>query len=461
MDITFFGAAREVTGSCHRLRVGRSTVLLDCGLFQGSRAVADGKNRDVPFAPGDIDAVILSHAHLDHSGRLPLLARLGFTCPIYMTPATRDLCTIMLADSAHLQEKDAEFLARRGRSFVAPLYDQRDVDDAMGSVIAVPLDTPFEPAPGIRATFAEAGHILGSASVTLDCEQDRERRRLVYSGDVGRRGLPMLHDPRPPGEADVVVMESTYGDRDHAPVDDMLDRLAEIVRATAARGGHLLVPAFAVGRAQHLLYDLHRLKRARAIPEIPIVLDSPLAIAATEVFHRHAAGFDRTEPLLRDVADPFAVPGLELARDAEESKAVVARSVPMIVIAGSGMCEGGRILHHLAAGASDPRNTILIAGFQAEHTLGRRIAERRPLIKVFGDEIPLRAEVCMLDGYSAHADRGELREWVGATRGVGRSRLPRVVLVHGERRAQDALESRLCADGFDVTVPRWRERFDL
>lgn len=461
MDVTFFGATNEVTGSCHRVRVGPSTILLDCGLFQGSRAVADGKNRDVQFAPGEIDAIVLSHAHLDHAGRLPLLARLGFTCPIYTTPATRDLCAIMLADSAHLQEKDAELLARRGRHFIAPLYDQRDVSDTIDRMRVVSLDTPFEPAPGIRATFVEAGHILGSASVVLDCTEGRERRRVVFSGDIGRRGLPFLRDPAPPRDADLVIMESTYGDRDHPPVEEMPDSLAAVVRTTAARGGRLLVPAFAVGRAQHLLYDLHRLERAKAIPHLPIILDSPLAIAATEVFRQNTATFDPNEPLLRAVADPLAVPGLELTRSADESRAVIGRSGPMIVIAASGMCEGGRILHHLAASASDHRNTILIVGFQAEHTLGRRIVERQPSIKVLGEEVELRAEVQILDGYSAHADRTELREWLHATRGIGRSRLPRVCLVHGERHAQESLADRLRIDGFEVTVPQWRQRVDL
>lgn len=459
MNITFLGAAREVTGSCHLVRVGRSSVALDFGMFQGHRAEANESNLHVPFTPDELSAVILSHAHIDHSGRLPLLARLGFDKPIYVTPATRDLCAIMLADSAHIQGKDAEFLSRRHRSFVAPLYDQRDVTRLMGRMIAVPLDTPFDVAPGIRASFAEAGHILGSASVVLECEADGRKRRVVYSGDVGRWGLPIIRDPVPPVGADVVIMESTYGDRDHPSVDQMMNRLGEVVRDTAARGGRVLIPAFAVGRTQEILYDLHRLTRAGAIPPIPVVLDSPLAIAATSVFAMHPDTFDTGEALVTAVEDLFDFDRLEFARDASASKALNERRGPMIIIAASGMAEAGRILHHLAHGAPDPRNTILIVGFQAEHTLGRRIVERRPTIKVYGEEIPLRASVEVLEGYSAHADRGELHRWLNAVRGP--SRLKTVYLVHGETAAQDSLARTLRADGFDVTIPARGERHDL
>lgn len=459
MNITFLGAAREVTGSCHLVRVGQSSVALDFGMFQGHRADANESNLHVPFSPDELSAVILSHAHIDHSGRLPLLARLGFDKPIYATPATRDLCAIMLADSAHIQEKDAEFLTRRHRSFAAPLYDQRDVNRLMRRMIAVPLDTPFDVAPGIRASFAEAGHILGSASVVLECEAGGTKRRVVYSGDVGRWGLPIIRDPEPPVGADVVIMESTYGDRDHASVDQMMNRLGEIVRDTAARGGRVLIPAFAVGRTQEILYDLHRLTRAGAIPPIPIVLDSPLAIAATSVFALHPDVFDRGEALVTAVEDLFDFERLEFARDAAASKALNERRGPMIIVAASGMAEAGRILHHLAHGAPDPRNTILVVGFQAEHTLGRRIVERRPSIKVYGEEIPLRASVEVLDGYSAHADRGELHRWLRAVRGS--SSLRSVYLVHGETAAQDSFARQLRADGFDVTVPARGDRHDL
>lgn len=451
MDITFHGAAHEVTGSCHLVRVGASAIALDFGMFQGRRSESAEKNLHVPFTPDELTAVVLSHAHIDHAGRLPLLARLGFDRPIYMTPATRDLCAIMLADSAHIQEKDAEFLSRRKKTFIAPLYDQNDVARAMRRVISIPYDTPFEPAPGIRATYREAGHILGSASVTLECTEGSRTRRLVFSGDIGRWGLPIIRDPEPPHGADVVIMESTYGDREHEPAGQMMEKLGAVVRETVARGGRVLIPAFAVGRAQELLYDLHRLTRANKIPPVPIVLDSPLAIAATSVFAMNPDAFDRGEELVATVNDLFDFPNLEFAREAADSKALNTRTGPMIIIAASGMAEAGRILHHLEHGAPDPRNTILIVGFQAEHTLGRRIVERRPLIKVFGEELPLRANVEILNGYSAHADRNELHRWLKEVRGKGPA--PHVHLVHGEPPAQEALTELLERDGYVVDCP--------
>ena len=452
MDVTFFGAAREVTGSCHLVRVGESAVALDFGMFQGRRAETHDRNMSIPFKPNELSAIVLSHAHIDHSGRLPLLARYGFDRPVYATPATRDLCAIMLADSAHIQEKDAEFLARRGKSAALPLYDQRDVARLMSRMTAVPYHVPFDVAPGIRATFVEAGHILGSASVVLDCVEAGVSRRLVFSGDIGRWGLPIIRDPEPPEGADVVIMESTYGNRDHPPVAALPDQLGKIVRETAAKGGRVLIPAFAVGRTQELLYDLHRLTRAGAIPAIPIVLDSPLAIAATTVFATNPDAFDRGEELVTAVEDLFDFERLEFTRDTSASIALNERHGPMVIIAASGMAESGRILHHLAHGASDPRNTILIVGFQAEHTLGRRIVERRPTLKIFGDDVTLKARVEVLNGYSAHGDRGELRRWLVAASG-GRAQKPPVYLVHGEAAAQDAFAETLRSDGYSVSAP--------
>jgi metallo-beta-lactamase family protein len=431
--------------------VGDKAVALDFGMFQGHRTEAAEKNLSVPFEPQDLSAVILSHAHIDHSGRLPLLARFGFDRPVYATPATRDLCAIMLADSAHIQSKDAEFLSRRKKSFVTPLYDQKDVARLMSRMTAIPYDTPFDVAPGIRATFVEAGHILGSASVILECTEGSRTRRLVFSGDIGRWGLPIIRDPNPPKGADAVIMESTYGNRDHTPVADMPGQLARVIKETAARGGRVLIPAFAVGRTQEILYDLHNLTRANAIPPIPIVLDSPLAIAATTIFATNPDAYDRGESLINEVDDLFDFGQLEFARDATQSKALNQRHGPMVVVAASGMAEAGRILHHLANGAPDQRNTILIVGFQAEHTLGRRIVEQQPVIKIFGDEVPLRAKVEILNGYSAHADRHELMRWLNAVRGDGAA-MP-VHLVHGETEAQEALAGELRGRGHDVSIP--------
>lgn len=452
MELTFVGAAREVTGSCHLLHVGERTVALDCGLFQGRRSDAYEKNLALPVPIDALDAVVLSHAHIDHSGRLPLLAAHGFSKTIWATAATRDLAAIMLADAAHIQEKDAEFLERRQRVAIPPLYTMRDAARVAELMVGVPYRKTFDVVPGVRATFVDAGHILGSASVILDCTEGATTRRLVFSGDIGRKGLPIIRDPEPPNGAEIMVMESTYGNRDHGAIDASREVLARIVTETSRRGGRVLVPAFAVGRTQELVYDLHALVRTGKIPAIPIIIDSPLAIDTTAVFQMHPEIFDDGEDMVRTVEELFRFPLVRYTRDVEESKALNRASGPMIIIAASGMAESGRILHHLAHGAGDPRNTILIVGYQAEHTLGRRIVERRDTIKVFGEEIPLRAHVEVLDGYSAHADRTELLDWLDAVR-AGSPQLEHVYLVHGEPDAQEAFASTLDAKGYHVSCP--------
>ncbi len=453
MHVTFRGAAREVTGSCHLVTVGEHTIALDCGMFQGRRAESRDKNAALPIDPERLSAVVLSHAHIDHAGRLPFLTRRGFTGTVWATAATRDLCAIMLADSAHIQEKDADFLRRRGREAVEPLYTQADVGPLMQRMVGEPYDRAFDVAPGIRARFTDAGHILGSASVVLECEEGSASRRLVFSGDVGRWGLPIIRDPQPPGGgADAVILESTYGDREHPPFGDMRERLAAIVRETASRGGRVIIPAFAVGRVQEIVYDLHALTREGRMPAMPIYIDSPLAVEATSVFGMHPEVFDHTEGLVQMVQDLFRFELVHYTRDVSESKALNLQRGPMIVIAPSGMCEAGRILHHLANGAGDARNTILIVGFQAEHTLGRRIVERRETLRILGDEVPLRARVEVLNGYSAHADRRELVRWIDAVRG-GSRRAPPVWLVHGEPPAQEALAATLATSGYDARIP--------
>lgn len=457
MELIFVGAAREVTGSCHLVHVGGKTIALDCGLFQGRRAETAEKNATLPVPLAELDAVVLSHAHIDHAGRLPFLAREGFASTIWATAATRDLCAIMLADSAHIQEKDAQFLAKRNKEFIEPLYTMRDVVRTQELMNGVPYHKTVDVAPGIKATYVDAGHILGSASVLLDCTESSTTRRLVFSGDIGRRGLAIVRDPEIPEGAHAVIMESTYGDRDHESVADARTRLATVVRETAARGGRVLVPAFAVGRTQELIYNLHGLVREGAIPAIPIYIDSPLAIDVTTIFGMHPEVFDPSEDLIRKVKELFEFQQVNYTRDVTESKALVQARGPMVIIAASGMAENGRILHHLAQGASDPKNTILIVGFQAEHTLGRRIVERRPMLRIFGEEIPLRARVEVIDGYSAHADRQELTAWLDAVRARS-PRLDRVFLVHGEPAAQDALQTALTAKGYNVSAPTPRTR---
>lgn len=456
MRLHFTGAAREVTGSSHLVQVKGRTILLDCGLYQGRRHEVGQKNRRLPHAAERIDAVVLSHAHIDHAGRLPYLVKEGFRGPIHSTVATRDLCEVMLADSAHIQEKDAEFLARRRKEVADPLYTMRDVSTALAQFAPHRYHERFEVVPGVTAEFVNAGHILGSASVVLEWEEDGHVRRLGFSGDIGRHGLPIIRDPEPLERLDWVIMESTYGDRDHESVAGARDDLARIVSKTAARGGRVLIPAFAVGRTQEILYDLHGLARAGRIPRIPIIIDSPLADKATEVFRRNTGDFDSTESLVRrtkaDGDSLFDFDLVEFTPDVEDSKAAMRRSGPMIVIAASGMVESGRILHHLANSAPDPRSTVLIVGYQAEHTLGRRIVERRPIIKVYGEEVALNAQVAVINGYSAHADRMELQRWVDSVR-ESSPNLQDVFLVHGEPAAQDAFAAQLRDRGYHAEVP--------
>jgi metallo-beta-lactamase family protein len=452
MHVTFQGAAREVTGSCHLLHVGEHVVALDCGMFQGHRAESEEKNRQLPIPVERLSAVILSHAHIDHSGRLPFLMRNGYSGTIWATPATRDLCAVMLADSAHIQAQDAKHLQRHHHAAAEPLYDQQDVDRTLGAMSSVPYGRTFDVVPGVRATYIDAGHILGSAMVVLDCTEGNVHKRLVFSGDIGRYGLPIIRDPQVPEGVDRILMESTYGDRDHEPVVDMREQLAAVITRTAARGGRVLIPAFAVGRTQELIYDLHALAQEDKIPRIPIYVDSPLAIDTTAVFTMHRDLFDQDEPMVRNIERLFQFDLVHYTRDVRESMALNTQHGPMVVIAASGMAESGRILHHLAHGASDPRNTILIVGFQAEHTLGRRIVERQPLLKVYNEEVPLRAEVRVLSGYSAHADRRELKRWLDGTMARARTRAP-VWLVHGEPTAQDAFAGLLHGEGHQVETP--------
>ena len=452
MHVTFWGAAREVTGSCHLLTVGDQTIALDCGLFQGRRAEAREKNIRFPVQPASLSAIVLSHAHIDHSGRLPYLTRNGFKGTVWATPATRDLCAAMLMDSAFIQEKDAEFLRRRGMTVVEPLYTTADVPPFMQHVRTQPYGQAFDVVPGIRVTYVDAGHILGSASVIVDCTEGSRTRRLIFSGDIGRWGQPIIRDPQSPGGGDMVIMESTYGDRDHPKLTDMRSHLASIVSETAARGGRVIIPAFAVGRTQEMIYDLHGLMQEGKIPALPIFIDSPLASQATQVFTNHPEVYDTGEHMVRAMKDLFQFEQLHYTKDVAESKALNSQRGPMIIVSPSGMAEVGRIQHHLLFGASDPRNTILVVGFMAEHTLGRRIVERRPTLTILGEEVKLKARVEVLNGYSAHGDRSELGRWLDLVRGAS-PKPPPVWLVHGEPAAQDAFASRVRERGHTVSTP--------
>jgi len=455
--LTFFGAAQEVTGSMFLLELEAGTILIDCGMFQGRRAETRARNRDLPPEAVAADAAILTHSHVDHSGNLPTLVKAGFTGSIHSTPATFDLCAYMLRDSARIQEGDARYLNRKFADDpdfepIMPLYDEADAVQALERFVTITYRRPFTPLPGVSATLLNSGHILGSAEVMLDVTDGGQHRRLVFSGDLGRAGLPIIRDPEfPPRPIDYVIMESTYGDRTHGDVAAMHDDVERIVRDTVARGGKLIVPAFAVGRTQELLYVLHELVRAGRLPRIPIFIDSPLAIDVTSVFRLHPECFDaETRAFLDEQGDVFAFDQVRFVRTTEESIALNGLEGPAIIISASGMAEAGRILHHLRNHVEDERNTILIVGFMAQHTLGRRIAERRPRVKIWGVERDLLAHVEVLDSFSAHADQHDLMAFAQACGADTR----RFFLVHGEPAAQTALRDAMVVNEMTVQIPR-------
>lgn len=458
--LTFWGAAGQVTGSMHLLEAAGARILLDAGLFQGHRAEAAALNTNLPFDPRRIDAVVVSHAHIDHIGRLPLLVRHGYHGPIYATPATRDLCAVMLPDAARIQEKDAEFLARRGKKGPEsdPLYNLADAIAVQDLIVGLPYQRIHYLRKNLAFEYTDAGHILGSASVDLRLTEGGSQR-IVFSGDIGRFGLPIIRDPDPPtGPIDTLIVESTYGDRDHEPVSGSAAHLAEVVRRVAARGGKIFIPAFALGRIQEMVYALHELWRAGQIPELRVYVDSPLAVETTTVFRMHPEVFDRRELLLANSDAILDFSLLQYIRAVEDSKRLNSLLGPAIIIAASGMVESGRILHHLTNGIGDPKNCVLFVGFQAEHTLGRRIKEGARQVKIFGDMYDVRAEVESIEGYSAHADRTELRAWVKMLGGPVR----RAFVVHGEPGPAAAMAEILREEGVgDVVVPQMGQSFEL
>lgn len=463
MKIVFWGAVRTVTGSRHLVRVGGGVILLDCGLFQGRRDESEERNRDFPFPPADLDAVVLSHAHIDHSGNIPSLVKRSFRGPIHATSPTVDLCGVMLRDSAHVQAKDVEFVnkrpSRRGAKARTPLYSMEDVEKALRLFRPHPYGAEIEISEGAAVTFREAGHILGSAFIDLDLRERGTRRRLVFSGDLGRRHLPIIRDPERLPSCDVLLIESTYGDRLHPPPESVPEILAGVVDRVRARGGKIIIPAFAVGRVQEIVWVLKRLIDEGRIDPIPIYVDSPLAVDATEIFARHAECFDAdTREVLRTDGDPFGFRLVRYIEDVEQSKALNGKPGCSIIISPSGMCEAGRVLHHLRNNIGDPRNLVLIVGFQAENTLGSRLAERRETVRIFGEEHDLRAEVLQMDGFSAHADRDELLGWLEGAEG----RPGRTFVIHGDSERSEAFAATLRGRGFPkVAVPELGREYDL
>jgi metallo-beta-lactamase family protein len=464
LGIGFQGAARTVTGSRHRLRFGARTWLFDCGLYQGHRDEADRVNRTFAFAPAELEGVVLSHAHLDHSGNLPTLVRQGFRGPIHLTPATADLARPMLADSAFLMERDLEHVNQRQREkrqpVRKPLYRPADVVPTLERFTPHDYRAPWALAEGVTVTFWDAGHILGSATATFEFHAGGRTLRLLMSGDLGRPKRPILRDPDVPPGPDVLVLESTYGDRLHAPEAENVAELRDVVRRTIGRGGRLIVPSFAVGRTQELVATLHELLERGELPDVPIFVDSPLARVATGVYRQHPECFDaetRDQFTHRNGA-PFGFARLRYTSSAEESKALNERSEPFIVIAGSGMCEGGRVVHHLRFGLGDPRNTVLFVGYQAEGTLGRRLRDGAEIVNLFGEPARRRCEVAALDGFSAHADQAEILDWVGRLDPAPR----RIFLVHGDVDAAETLAASLRERvGATVAIPSPGEEVEL
>ena len=478
----FWGAAQTVTGSSHHLECAGRNILLDCGLHQGDRKQAHEMNSHLALSPeqlqaqqGGLDAVVLSHAHIDHSGNLASLTKQGYRGPIYATPSTIDLCDPMLKDSAHIQEDDAEFMNRRrakrrmigapeGAAPMPPLYTAADAEQVLRQFQPVRLHEQKLLAGssadgGFSISLTNAGHMLGSTCVLVEATEKGQKTRLLFSGDVGRKNLPIIQNPDPAPAADYLIMESTYGNRLHQPMGPVKQKLVSLVRRVAARGGHIIVPTFAVERTQQLVMLLHQLLDEKRIPDLPIFVDSPLATNVTDVFRRHTEDWDKEIcSFYRRGVDPFAWERLKYTKTVQESKALNDLRVPYMVMAASGMCDAGRILHHLKNGIEDPRNLVLITGYQAANTLGRKLVERLPEVNIYGEPMRLRAEVDSIGELSGHADQHELLSWMEPAVPT----LKKVFLVHGEPLAQQALKEEIeTRYKLEVVCPKRGDRFDV
>jgi metallo-beta-lactamase family protein len=463
MRITFHGAAQTVTGSQHLLEINGRTLLLECGLFQGRRQETYFRNRNFPFDPRKINAVILSHAHIDHSGNLPHLIKNGYEGPIYATHATADLADVMLRDSGHIQEADAEFVnkkqSRRGDGPIEPLYTEADAAHVAEHFKSMDYDQSFEALPGVVARFWEAGHILGSAAVSLDIEEKGRKFRFWFSGDIGRMNLPLLRDPVMPEAADYLLMESTYGDKSHDDPRLAYEEFRQVVSETINRGGKVIVPAFAVGRTQELVFYLNEMMSDGVRP-VPVYVDSPLAVHASDIFRAHPECLDEeTREFIKKEKHPaLDFKQLTYIHSVDESKALNDRKDPMIIISASGMAEAGRILHHLRNNIEDPRNTILIVGWTAPDTLGRRLADREKRVRIFGEPYDVKARVETIGGLSGHAGQNLLIRYASAVKG----QVKKVFLVHGEAKPATTLMGKLKEQGLrEVYYPELHSSVEI
>lgn len=466
MRITFHGAAQTVTGSQHLLEINGKRVLLDCGLYQGKRDESRERNQNFQFNPRDVDAMVLSHAHIDHSGNIPNLVKRGFSGQIICTEATVDLCKSMLPDSGRIQEKDVEYVNRKrerhGEKPVLPIYDEEDALKALGQLTGVKYEQPTPVVEGVTVTFFDAGHMLGSAIVVLEINDIDRKCRLVFSGDLGRPNVPILRDPTFIDSADLLIMESTYGGKTHPPIGESTEEMRKIITRTAERRGKVIIPAFAVERTQMLVYMLNNLFNKGQLPNIPVYVDSPLAVDVTAVFRAHPEDFDAEtmEILKKDPdKDVFGFGRLRYIREVEQSKQLNESPDPCVIISASGMAEAGRIQHHLKNNIENPKNTVLIVGYQAPDTLGRRLVEHQPKVRIFGEEYHLRAEVIDIGGFSGHADHGGLLGWADAFK----QRPDRVFLVHGEIEPAETLAKALRNEAHykNVMIPAMHQSFEV
>jgi metallo-beta-lactamase family protein len=457
MDITFYslGAAEEVTGSKHVLEIDGQSYLIDCGAFQGRRAEADRKNRNFGIVTDRIEAAILTHGHLDHCGLLPLLVKQGYKGNIYSTPASRDIASLIMMDSANIQARDAIYLKgqakKKGEKFDwTPLYEEKDAIQATGQIVGISYNRPIIIGDGIKLEFYDAGHILGSAMAYLTVKRGGEEVRILATGDLGRKGKPIIRDPDLTPAPDYIILESTYGDRRHDTSDDAMEKLAAVAKRTVKNKGKILIPSFAIERTQELVYYFHTLVDEGIIPEIPIYVDSPMATNATTIFQVHPECYDEEikDAFIKHHKNPFGFNSLHFTTSVDESKALNDHPGPLIIISADGMCEAGRIQHHLIHNIGDPNTTILIVGYMAENTLGRRIRNRETEVKIHGQWFKRRAEVEEINAFSAHADYFEAAEWLKA---MDASRLKQIFLVHGEPKAQSAFKKYLGGNGFPNT----------